>query len=199
MSPQDRRRDVTRRQVLDAAAVVFAEKGFDGASIDDIVAQAGVARGTVYYNFDSKEAIALCLAARGIAQVDARLRPRLGAAGEDCERLLFDLIGQSCRWFIDNRHLARVVLSAPLRHPAVAATLPTDRPSFRVLARDILAEGQKQGTVRPDIDVTTLAQIVGGVFIQAVLVGIDGEAEALDGWLRSLVRVLIDGMRARED
>src|SRR5690348_17964621 len=47
----------TIADILAAARKLFAGEGFDGTSIDDIAAKAGVAKGAVYHHFDSKEAI----------------------------------------------------------------------------------------------------------------------------------------------
>lgn len=51
------KRDRTRRQLLDAATKVFAAHGFEAASIQEIAAVAGVANGTFYNYFSTKEAI----------------------------------------------------------------------------------------------------------------------------------------------
>jgi AcrR family transcriptional regulator len=56
-----RRREMTRRHLLDAAAVVFARDGFHGASLDDVAATAGFTKGAVYSNFKSKEDLFLAL------------------------------------------------------------------------------------------------------------------------------------------
>jgi AcrR family transcriptional regulator len=48
------RRDQTRRDLLDAAAHVFIERGFEGASIEAIAEEAGYTRGAFYSNFASK-------------------------------------------------------------------------------------------------------------------------------------------------
>jgi AcrR family transcriptional regulator len=45
----------TRTKLLDAAAKVFAEKGFAASSVDDVAAAAGMSKGAVYWNFDSKD------------------------------------------------------------------------------------------------------------------------------------------------
>ena len=50
-----RRREMTRRHLLDAAAMVFARDGFHGASLDDVAATAGFTKGAVYSNFKSKD------------------------------------------------------------------------------------------------------------------------------------------------
>ncbi|MBB3143423.1 TetR/AcrR family transcriptional regulator [Halomonas organivorans] len=44
----------TRRQILDAAATLFTRHGFEGASIDDVMCQAGLTRGAFYAHFASK-------------------------------------------------------------------------------------------------------------------------------------------------
>ena len=46
-----------RAQILDAAMVLWAERGFDATSVDAIARDAGVSKGTVYLYFDSKDAL----------------------------------------------------------------------------------------------------------------------------------------------
>ena len=45
----------SRDRLLEAAARVFAERGFERASVDDIAAEAGLSKGTLYWNFKSKD------------------------------------------------------------------------------------------------------------------------------------------------
>ena len=46
-----------RKDILDAADELFFQKGFDGTSTNDIIDKVGIARGTLYYHFKSKEGI----------------------------------------------------------------------------------------------------------------------------------------------
>lgn len=46
-----------RNEILDAADELFGKKGFDGTSTNDILEKVGIARGTLYYHFKSKEDI----------------------------------------------------------------------------------------------------------------------------------------------
>lgn len=46
-----------KNEILDAADELFAEKGFDGTTTEDILERVGIARGTLYYHFKSKAAI----------------------------------------------------------------------------------------------------------------------------------------------
>jgi AcrR family transcriptional regulator len=57
----ERRRQQTREHLLAAAAEVFGERGFHGASLDEVAAVAGFTKGAVYSNFKSKEDLFLAL------------------------------------------------------------------------------------------------------------------------------------------
>jgi AcrR family transcriptional regulator len=50
-----------RQTILDAAAALFAQRGFSGTSMADIVAASGVATGTVYRYFDNKDAVVMAV------------------------------------------------------------------------------------------------------------------------------------------
>src|SRR5438067_12903978 len=52
----------TRRRILDTAAHVFAERGYLGTSLNELIKETGLAKGGFYFHFPSKEALALaCL------------------------------------------------------------------------------------------------------------------------------------------
>ncbi|WP_030375074.1 TetR/AcrR family transcriptional regulator [Streptomyces rimosus] len=51
------RRGATRRKLFDAAVTLIAEQGFSSTTVDEIAERAGVAKGTVYYNFASKNVL----------------------------------------------------------------------------------------------------------------------------------------------
>ena len=61
---------VTKKdQILDTSLQLFMKKGFDATSISDILSQLDIARGTLYYHFESKEAIMDAIIERLLNQV----------------------------------------------------------------------------------------------------------------------------------
>ena len=62
-APPPERADAARnrRRVLDAAAALFAERGVEAVSMDDVVAAAGVGKGTLYRRFGDKSGLAAAL------------------------------------------------------------------------------------------------------------------------------------------
>ena len=80
----DLQQTTSREQLLDAAARVFAERGYRGASVDAIAAAANVTKGALYWNFESKADLFFSLLEE---RVDQRLRVLVeqtqAIAGED--------------------------------------------------------------------------------------------------------------------
>jgi len=85
------RKELTRELLLDAAIEVFAQKGYHGASLDDVAEAAGFTKGAVYSNFTRKSDLFLALVeressrrgaalTRAIDAVDVALLPELAAA-----------------------------------------------------------------------------------------------------------------------
>jgi AcrR family transcriptional regulator len=56
-----RKRAETRGRLLESAARVYARRGFDGATLDEVAAEAGLTKGAVYDHFGSKEKLLLAL------------------------------------------------------------------------------------------------------------------------------------------
>lgn len=78
--PRTERGRKTMRAILDAATLEFAEKGFHEASISGITARAGVALGSFYTYFDSKDSVFKALVSDMSAQVRDHVAPHVLAA-----------------------------------------------------------------------------------------------------------------------
>jgi AcrR family transcriptional regulator len=68
-----------RQRIMRAATKVFLARGFNGATLDEIAAEAGFSKGAVYSNFDDKDALFLAL----VDEEFARRLALLSAALED--------------------------------------------------------------------------------------------------------------------
>jgi AcrR family transcriptional regulator len=100
--PKTRDAARSREAILDAAELLFARRGFEGASLADIGAAAGVSRGTPAYFFGSKEGLYAAVLERVDARRDAALRPAFaplvewsGSAPEPTGRTLEQVLGQA--------------------------------------------------------------------------------------------------------
>lgn len=73
----------TRTRILDAAAATLAEQGYAGASLTRIAAESGLKAGSLYFHFDSKDALVGEVLREGVARTEAHVRARLDALDAD--------------------------------------------------------------------------------------------------------------------
>src|SRR5437588_6718205 len=73
----ERRRELTRTTLIDAAADVFAKRGFHAASLEEIAETAGFTRGAIYKNFENKEELFYAVIERRIDDQLTRFREAL--------------------------------------------------------------------------------------------------------------------------
>lgn len=139
------RADQTRADLLAAAARVIAEHGYEGATVDDIAADAGYTKGAVYAHFGSKEALFLTLAREQSVQcaTDEALEAAGGLAG---------VYEESIRQGVGDHSmlLGLEVLAYGVRHPEARAELaPSVHEAFDVLAGQIRDERARRRTAAP--------------------------------------------------
>jgi AcrR family transcriptional regulator len=103
--------DVRRRELMDAAIRVFAEKGVTRSTVADITRSAGVAKGTFYLYFSSKEQLVGALKDRLIDEIlneATSLYSRVGQ--EDWNSLLEATVASMTDFFIDRQDMIQVMV-----------------------------------------------------------------------------------------
>jgi AcrR family transcriptional regulator len=94
-------------EILEAAYHVFAERGFDQATMDDIARTAGVAKGTLYLYYPSKQDIYTAALHRSAVELSARTKAAVEQAGT-IEEKIQAFIGTKLRYFEEHRDFFRI-------------------------------------------------------------------------------------------
>jgi len=93
----------TRTKVLKAARSVFARKGYKAATVEDILREAHIARGTFYRYFPNKRQVFFDLFSELLDGIYEAARPMTTGDSEALSGLMHDSFAQCYRIFIDNR------------------------------------------------------------------------------------------------
>ena len=141
-----------RERILDAAVRIFADKGFYNAKVSEIAREAGVADGTIYLYFKSKDDLLISLFEARMADVNDDVRAALASAHDPVEKLRA-VIRLHLSLVERNRHLAEV-LTVELRQSArfMKEYSPQAFAKYLALVGSILEEGQKKGVFRRNLD-----------------------------------------------
>lgn len=112
----------TRRRILEAARERFGASGFEATTTREIAAAAGIAAGTLFNYFASKEAIVMAMVAEALGE--SRREFEAGPRGESLEEDLFGLIAAELRGLRPHRGYVRPVLETALSPMARAEASP---------------------------------------------------------------------------
>ncbi|MFI6150177.1 TetR/AcrR family transcriptional regulator [Streptomyces sp. NPDC051109] len=167
------RRQATRQKLYEAAVTLIAEQGFSATTVDEIAERAGVAKGTVYYNFASKNELFEELLRHGVGLLTASLRD---AAQETEQRggsrvEALDAMIRAGLVFIDRYPAFTQLYVAELwrTNRAWQSTLMVVRREAVAVVETVLREGVERGELSAEIDVPlTAAAMVGMVLVAAL-------------------------------
>lgn len=162
------RRETSRQRIFAAAVELIAEHGFAATTVDEIAERAGVAKGTVYYNFASKASLFSELLEYGIDRMAVRLRE--AAEGHAPLDALEAVVGAELEFIGEYDAFARVLLAESWRTGGdwqQAARLIRER-AIEVIA-DVLRAAVARGELRADLDVGTAASAIFGMVLTVAL------------------------------
>jgi AcrR family transcriptional regulator len=163
---QAARTDATKRKLLDATFAEVFRHGYQAASLNTIVAAAGITKGALFHHFESKQAL-------GYALVDDLLAPILNqrwlAPLADTDDPITALQDAFRRHIVDDTTTGNLVYGCPMNNLAQEMS-PLDEgfrrrfdamyDMWRRTIAEALSRGQRAGRVRRDIDVRSVASLV---------------------------------------
>jgi TetR/AcrR family transcriptional regulator of autoinduction and epiphytic fitness len=142
--------ELREEAILDATNRLLGDKGYEAMSMDDIAADVGIAKGSLYKHFESKEALAAAVMIRLLEQTRAAL------AGLPQDRPAIDRLEGLLRWTLSQR-LAGSVPHLPSTSPALQQGLLANRAymdSLLSLSEEIgemIRMARAQGSIRPHL------------------------------------------------
>jgi len=179
-----RSRENTRARLLEAAALVFAEEGLDGATVEAVCERAGFTRGAFYSNFESKDELFLELAGTVSAERLTAVRARIaelneaGALAQDCDATT--LVQQVMDTGNDDRLgvmlLSEIRLRALRDHAWGRAFLKQEQEMVAGIARiidDVVSGGTMSLRVEPEIAARMLLILWEGMTVRGAMAGQD--------------------------
>jgi len=153
----------TRQRLLRAAEQLFAKRGYDTTSMAEVAERAGVGVGTLYHHFPDKRALLLSLVdewgdrelVRGRDELDA-----VRASGPDVRHAIHGYLASRYRSLRNDGGLALLLLALAERDPEIRSRIARVDHVVTERVRDLIAYGQEQGRVRPDVDPIAAALLI---------------------------------------
>jgi AcrR family transcriptional regulator len=160
--PRRRRRAETRQRLTEAALGVFARNGYERATVDEIVREAGFSKGAFYVHFEAKEDIFWAMLEERLAHQQEAFRAALDINVPVAQNLqtilrsLFALNQDDPLWSA----LFMEFVAHASRNGKMRDKLGGMYRSWRAFAVEVLNAGREAGLVRKDLDADFLASVI---------------------------------------
>lgn len=194
-----------RQQILDGARRCFLAQGFDGASMNDIVNEAGVSKGTVYAYFPSKEKLFAAM----VFEDKRRHAERAVVLGDETRpvaEVLHEVALRLVSQFKTPEALAyfRMVIAASAKFPEIGRSFYEAGPAYAIEKITAYLEARmNDGTLKrrnPRLTAMQFIDLVQSGVTKPCLFGIESMADKLgyEAMVDSAVTLFLDGMRAEK-
>ncbi len=192
-----------RQQILDGARRCFLAQGFDGASVNDIVNEAGVSKGTVYAYFPSKEK----LFATMVFEDKRRHAERTAVLGDETrlvDEVLRDIALKLVTLFQTPESLAyvRLVVAASAKFPEIGRSFYEAGPAYAIdKIATYLERKMAEGTLKrrdPRLTAMQFVDLVQSGVTKPCLFGVESMADKIgkEAVIDSAISLFLDGMKA---
>ncbi len=100
----------TKRAIFESAIKVFSKSGYTGATMDEVVAKAGVAKGSLYYHFKSKEELFIFIIKEGINLIHEEVENATDGM-ENPYEIIQESVKVMLKYVYENKDLFKVIIS----------------------------------------------------------------------------------------
>ena len=197
MNPKIIDKDTKRREILGAAVRMFARQGYAATTIADIAHEAGVAKGTIYLYFASRDEVLLAAFDAFEEELLAAVRTTTETAAPAFARLRAMLSIVLSRLEAEP-NLARIALdfwaAGAFGGEQKGIDFGRIYAVYRRLVRELLAEAASDGSIRAGLPEETAAVIIGtieGVLLQSI---VDPQAVPLRRMAEPVLDILLNGL-----
>jgi AcrR family transcriptional regulator len=161
--PDGPRRAATRARILDAAAKIFRERGYTGARLTDIAAEAGMQAGSLYYHFESREAMVAELVRLAWERTTGFVHQAVEAlppTASDVDRLCTAMGAHLTSCLESNAYTSALVRILGQVPEEVRVRSRDDQRAYARYWRRLLEAAAATGKIRDDLDLSAMQMML---------------------------------------
>lgn len=197
--PARRPREERKSEIVDIAAEVFCERGYERAAMAEIASRLQVVEGTIYKHFETKRALLSRVLERWYERIHADTAAQLAGISGDRQRLRY-LVWRHLRALADDPKMCRLIFSEVRSEPTyLQSELHRLNKRYTEMLTAVLRTGAKNGSFRKSLPLPLVRDLIyGGIehHVWGYLYG--GSSLHPDQLADQIVELLCAGIADRE-
>jgi len=183
----------TRRDIISAAIRLSETQSFDDVTVDEIIAAAGVAKGTFYYHFRRKEDVLVELAWTTVDRVGVEAEDAYAAGSSVPEALEIAMNGLTRRInAMPPGAVARTLIESMVNQRQTESKIQ-QRARYGFMS-GVLDAAQRNGEIDASVDVPEVSAVLSEVIARTILDHVESPGEPLNSRLQRRARLVLYGM-----
>jgi len=185
----------TKRKIFETSMKLFAEKGYDATSIEDITTTVGVAKGTLYYHFSSKEEIFNFLVEEGIKLLQNSIDIKTAKFPNYIDKIKAIVLIQ-IKIVVKYKDLITILLSQFLGNEARNQKCKKHILEYVNKIEGIVKEGIKEGEIKKGNPQAIASEIYGLIFSSLVYKARKKEIDVMK-LFKEFENTVVEGLKVR--
>jgi AcrR family transcriptional regulator len=182
MSLREKKKKETINKIIEVSGRLFKEKGFENTTVDEITRQTGIAKGTFFNYFPTKDSLLLYFRKQEEELIFSILETQASPEIPAKEKIknFFVLLAENYEM---DRELSRL-LFFEYKRLVIHSKQHKDKKMnrglmFRKILRDFLKEGMDNGEIKSETDLKAAAEILNAVYFNSLMTWMHPETEVL--------------------
>jgi len=191
----ERKKEETRQKIIAAAMDLFRKQGVDATTMEQVAAEADVAKGTLYNHFPAKEAIISAYMQRSFREKKSTRIERFRKMPDTRSRMIL-LIEELTDGILEYRDIFEKYLVYRMQTMVSVHQDDSVKSGFYLLGAEIIKVGQESGEIRSDVPPFVLRELFEFAFIEVVkqvYLGLD--KTSVRPVIEKMVDLIINGAR----
>lgn len=166
-------KELRKENLYSAAVMLFRQRGFDETRVEEITQAAGVAKGTFFNYFPTKEDVLLYIGERHMSRLGAAMNNGTGkriSQERSAIAALKTVLHTLAAGLEEDKDLVRLAVDKAMKISHLAPTAGGSRFSFQGLVALLVSRGQRTGEIHPAADPQLVAQMLEGLYYQQLVI-----------------------------
>ncbi len=152
-----------QERIIAAALKLFSQQGYHKTAVSEIADEAEVAKGTVYWYFDSKQDLFQGILLSGIKKLNQRIEEKV-TADQLAEEKLEEIIKLVLEFFANSQEVSKMYQENTVSiSPEFKENMLDLRRQSVALTTQVIEEGKQEGTIRKDLNSKEAANLLQGM------------------------------------
>ncbi len=198
MSLREKKKLETKNRIFEVSGRLFKEKGFENTTIDAITKEVGIAKGTFFNYFPTKESLLLYFREQKHELVNDLLEAERSKNAPSREKIKSFLV-RLAESYEKDKELSKLFILEYKRYVVHSGLKPDDEKSmhnrFNRILYDLLEEGVGNGEIRSSTDLKKAAEMLNVIYLHTLIVWLRSDNDfSFSGDISAKIDILFEGI-----